>query len=275
MNKIKLERNKNYTTISNVISKDKRVGLAERGLFLTIMSLPDNWNLTISGLEEILLESKDKIGKTINKLIELGYCERVQVKNEKNHFKGYDYTFYEKPKTIEKPKPILPKQEKPKTEKPATENPQQLSKQELNTNKENIYIEKNILENQLNAFNQILNTDPNIKKEYEELPKQLLIDNDYYNAVIELWNAHVYRYTERKVGITSLQPLDKQNLKTINLPLEEISKAMFSLFNQKDIIQSCLITPKHFLNEFSKYYQAGLEFEKTNNIIQFYKPKNN
>jgi DNA-binding transcriptional regulator GbsR (MarR family) len=281
MNKIKLERNKNYTTISNIISKDKRVGLAERGLFLTIMSLPDNWNLTISGLEEILLESKDKISKTINKLIELGYCERVQVKNQKNHFNGYNYTFYEKPKTTINPKPIFPKSENPYTEKPDTENPQQLSKQELNTNKENIYIENQNLtdtDKQLQAFNNILNTDAELKQEFEELPKPLNIDTDYYNQFLEKWNIYAEKYKDRKVKLSSLQSFDKQNLKTINKPIEEISKALFILFNQNNIIETCLVTPKHFLIDFHKYYQAGLEFEKSKkqkeNIIQFYKSNN-
>jgi len=278
MNKIKLERNKNYTTISNVISKDKRVGLAERGLFLTIMSLPDNWNLTIAGLEEILLESKDKISKTINNLIRLGYCERVQVKNKNNHFKGYDYTFYENPKNIENPNPILPKTENPYPENPDTENPKQLSKQELNNNNDNIYIAENQnlteTDKQLQAFNNILNTNPEIKQDFEELPKPLNIDTDYYNLFLDKWNLYSQKYRNAKVKLSTLQPFDKQNLKTINLPIQEISKGLFILFNQNNIIESCLVTPKHFLLDFQKYYQAGLEYCESKNIIQFYKNNN-
>lgn len=281
MNKIKLERNKNYTTISNVISKDKRVGLSERGLFLTIMSLPDNWNLSISGLEEILLESKDKISKTINKLIELGYCERVQVKNEKNHFKGYDYTFYENPKTKEKPKPTFTKQEKPKTEKPDTENPQQLSKQELSTNKENIYINSENLtdtEKQLKAFTEVLETQPQTKKEFEDLPKYLNIDDEYYKQFIEKWNKHVLTFTERKAGISNLIPFEKNQLKIFNKPINEISEAMFILFKQEDktSIPQCWTRPTHFLKEeqFYKYYEDAQNFKITKKVTQFHKNKN-
>jgi hypothetical protein len=282
MNKIKLERNKNYTTISNVISKDKRVGLAERGLFLTIMSLPDNWNLTISGLEEILLESKDKISKTINNLIRLGYCERVQVKNKNNHFKGYDYTFYESPKNIENPNPIFPKTENPYPENPDTENPQQLSKQELNTNKEiNIYSEKENLtdtDKQLNAFNNILNTNPEIKKEFEELPKPLNIDREYYKLFIQKWNEYVLKFTDRKTGISELTPNEKSQLKSINRPIKEISEGLFILFSQndKETYPQCWTRPTHFLKQeqFLKYYEDAQNFKITKKITQFHKTKN-
>ena len=145
------------------------------------------------------------------------------------------------------------------------------------TNNKYIYknTENNISENQLKIFNDIKNNNTDLKKEFEEQEKTLNIDSEYYKKVIELWNKHIFKFTDRKVGLTSLQPIDKQNLKNINLPISEISKGMFILFNQKDIIASCLITPKHFFYDFNKYYVAGLEYEKTKKITQIYQSKNN
>lgn len=150
------------------------------------------------------------------------------------------------------------------------------------TNKENIYIDsENLINKQLQAFTEVLEMQPETKKEFENLPKALNIDTDYYTEFIDLWNKHVFEFTDRKVGLTfrDLQPFDKQNLKNINLPITEISKGLFALFKQKNIIESCLITPKHFLFDFNKYYLAGLEYEqglKTNKavITQFYQTKN-
>ncbi len=44
----------NYTIISQCITTDKNLGCMERGVLLTILSLPDNWNFTIEGLCAIL-----------------------------------------------------------------------------------------------------------------------------------------------------------------------------------------------------------------------------
>ena len=147
-----------------------------------------------------------------------------------------------------------------------------IKESEINSLK-NLYInsEKNISENQLKAFSEIKNNNLGLKIEYENLKNQLQIDNEYYNEFLKKWNLYSARYKQRKVTLLTLTFLDKQNLKNINLEIEQISKALFILFNQKNIIESCLVTPKHFLLDFNKYYQAGLEYELSNNIIQFYK----
>lgn len=156
---------------------------------------------------------------------------------------------------------------------------------ENNENSEqNIYNQnQNLTEKQLQAFNQVLEIQPETKKEFEDLPKKLDIDTDYYNEFIDLWNKHVFKFTDRKVGIQDLIPFEKNQLIKINKPISEISKALFILFNQKDkeTLPQCWIRPNHFLkdDQFFKYYQSGLEYEeglKTNKavITQFYQTKN-
>ena len=44
----------NYTIVSQNIMKDKNLSLTERGMLLTLLSLPDNWHLTVRGLSLIL-----------------------------------------------------------------------------------------------------------------------------------------------------------------------------------------------------------------------------
>ena len=57
-----------YTMVSQRIMKDKSLSFTERGMLLTLLSLPDNWHLTIAGLSQILPDGKEKIAKTLNNL---------------------------------------------------------------------------------------------------------------------------------------------------------------------------------------------------------------
>ena len=66
----------NYTIVSQNIMKDKNLSLTERGMLLTLLSLPDNWHLTVRGLCLILPDGRDKIAKTLNSLIDKGYVAR-------------------------------------------------------------------------------------------------------------------------------------------------------------------------------------------------------
>ena len=54
MPKLKKRKSKDYTIISNTMLRDKSLGGMERGLFLTMWSLPDNWDFSIKGLCAIL-----------------------------------------------------------------------------------------------------------------------------------------------------------------------------------------------------------------------------
>lgn len=66
MDIVRVIKNKQYTTICNRIFKDKRLSLKAKGLLAMLLSLSDNWDLSINGLEVILKEGKDSIRTTIN-----------------------------------------------------------------------------------------------------------------------------------------------------------------------------------------------------------------
>jgi hypothetical protein len=229
---------------------------------------------TAENIENDTTLSRFQQDKAIKILIENGFIEtKLMGIPAKKHFKINENNLLNFFNTINL------KSEKQVCEKLTNYNSNNL--QTINNNKDNknkeinIYSKnQNLTGKQLESFYNVLNTNPDIKKDFEELPKPLNIDTEYYNAFLEKWNLYGSKYKDRKVKLSSLQQFDKQNLKTINKSIEEISKALFILFNQNNIIESCLVTPKHFLLDFQKYYQAGLEYEKSKNLIQFYKPKN-
>ncbi len=89
----------NYTLVSQIIMHDKNLSMAERGLLTTLLSLPDNWQLTIRGLSQILPDGKEKISNNLNKLIEKGYVTREQGRGTKGKFDSTILEVHETPVT--------------------------------------------------------------------------------------------------------------------------------------------------------------------------------
>ena len=117
MEVIRVIKNKNYTTISNQLFKNKGISLKAKGLMAYLLSLPSDWNLSINGIVACSKEGRSAIGNTIKELISAGYIERTQVR-DKGKFVGYDYFVFEQPKL-----------NKPITVKPITDNSIQISKE--------------------------------------------------------------------------------------------------------------------------------------------------
>ena len=117
MEVIRVIKNKNYTTISNQLFKNKGISLKAKGLMGYLLSLPSDWNLSINGIVSCSKEGRRAIGNTIKELISAGYIERTQVR-DKGKFVGYDYFVFEQPKL-----------NKPITVKPITDNSIQISKE--------------------------------------------------------------------------------------------------------------------------------------------------
>ncbi len=70
---------KDYTLIENACLRDKALDIAERGLLVTMLSLPDNWDFNGAGLSSILPCGKSKVYSTLNKLETAGYLKRKRV----------------------------------------------------------------------------------------------------------------------------------------------------------------------------------------------------
>ncbi len=70
---------KDYTLIENACLRDKALDIAERGLLVTMLSLPDNWDFNGVGLSSILPCGKSKVYSTLNKLETAGYLKRSRI----------------------------------------------------------------------------------------------------------------------------------------------------------------------------------------------------
>ena len=129
MARLKNKTQGNYTVVSQNIMRDRELSLTERGLLLTLLSLPDYWNLTIKGLSQILPDGKDKIQKTLNSLIAKGYVTRIQSRDSSGQFDSNSLEVHESPVMAPTPTPPPKKGDKDKESKapskitPYPENP--------------------------------------------------------------------------------------------------------------------------------------------------------
>ncbi|MDR2047420.1 MAG: helix-turn-helix domain-containing protein [Clostridiales bacterium] len=82
---------KTFTIIPNSVLKDPNLGMKERGLLTTLLGLPDGWDFSINGLSAILKDGRESLRSTLSVLEDIGYVERIPVKNEKGKFDGCDY----------------------------------------------------------------------------------------------------------------------------------------------------------------------------------------
>jgi hypothetical protein len=87
-----------FEVIPAEIFHDKRLCFRDRGLLCTLLSLPDGWQFTSTGLALLVSEAgkerregRDAIRASLTRLETLGYLERVQVFNERGKFAGYDF----------------------------------------------------------------------------------------------------------------------------------------------------------------------------------------
>ena len=126
---IRINKTENYTVMSNTHFKEKGMSYKAKGLLSVMLSLPDNWDYSVAGLETLSKDGKASIKKALAELEHFGYLKRTQRMDEKGRFDGYDYDIYEKPLAE---KPLA---ENPSTEKPSTENPTQLNTNKSITNK--------------------------------------------------------------------------------------------------------------------------------------------
>lgn len=151
----RVEKNRNYTVMSNVHLKDKGISLKAKGLLSVILSLPEDWNYTTRGLAAICKEGVDSIGTALRELECAGYLTRHRLRDKSGRISDTEYVVYENPHKkpesdmpdtnspcTENPYMVSPDTESPKTDVPDTENPAQLNTQvfstyELNTQKSN------------------------------------------------------------------------------------------------------------------------------------------
>lgn len=119
----RVEKTHDYTVMANHHLRDERLSLKAKGLLSMLLSLPDDWEISIRGLASIVTDGVGAVQTGINELIEAGYIVRRRQHADTGAFAGFEYIIHEVP----------PCTENPYTANPYTENPAQSSKDKLST----------------------------------------------------------------------------------------------------------------------------------------------
>ena len=117
-----------YTVLNNGIFRDENLSAKSLGILAKMLSLPDNWEFSVTGLCSIF--KKDGIDSIRNGLKELeqnGYLVRNRVRDESGKLTSAEWTVSDQP-MLEKP--ML---ENPMLENPMLENRTQYNTKEYNT----------------------------------------------------------------------------------------------------------------------------------------------
>lgn len=104
-----------YVNVYKDILKNHSLSLRDRGMVVTLLSLPDNWEFTISGLSKIIPDGKSSIRASLTHLEELGYISRTQERAECGKFGKIAIEIHETP--------IAPLSDFRKTENATADNP--------------------------------------------------------------------------------------------------------------------------------------------------------
>ena len=122
----RVEKNKNYTTMSNYHLRDKSLSNKSRGLLSTMLSLPETWDYTTRGLAAICKDGVDGITAQLKELEQCGYLARHRIRDTNGRICDMEYIIYEQPHPPS-PDTEKPDMDKPDMGKPCLESPAQIN----------------------------------------------------------------------------------------------------------------------------------------------------
>ena len=107
--------------MSNHHLRNIDLSLKSKGLLSMMLSLPEDWDYTLTGLAKINQEGKDAIRAAVVELERAGYIYRCQTVDKAGKFSSNEYIIRERPVPVPPagPSSALPSSENPTTEYPA------------------------------------------------------------------------------------------------------------------------------------------------------------
>ena len=94
-----MNENAAFNRISRDVITNPGLSLKAKGLLTLILGFPDEWEFSVSGISQFLLEGREAIMAALHELIEKGYADRAVCRNRDGRFGKYEYFFYESPYT--------------------------------------------------------------------------------------------------------------------------------------------------------------------------------
>lgn len=209
----RVNKTSDYTVISNYHLREKGMSLKAKGLLTLMLSLPENWDYSISGLASICAENETAIKTGLNELKKFGYLRISKIfPNKKRGNKKIEYVY----EIFEKPLKENKRQKEQKTEEQTLE-----SQVVENQGVENLSLESQAVENQGQLNTKELNTNKLNTKEVST-KEYIHVKNEFSQSCDKIKNkwikiAHKFNLSGVKLKIT-----DKRK-RVINNLLKEYS----------------------------------------------------
>ena len=209
----RVNKTSDYTVISNYHLREKGMSLKAKGLLTLMLSLPENWDYSISGLASICAENETAIKTGLNELKKFGYLRISKIfPNKKRGNKKIEYVY----EIFEKPLGGGKRQKEQETEK------QPLEKQKIeNQGIENLPLESQVVENQGQLNTKELNTNKLSTKEVST-KEYIHVKNEFSQSCEKIKNKWIKIAYEFDLSGKRLKIADKRK-RAINNLLKEYS----------------------------------------------------
>lgn len=231
MSIIKVNKNSNYTVMSNYHLQEKEMSLKAKGLLSLMLSLPEDWDYSVGGLCSICVEKETAINAILKELKEFGYLtvDKLMPNQTSSGRIEYVYNIYECPNEKSK---------------------QEVEKQGI----ENLGVEILGIENQGQQNTNILNTNNKKNNKKENLEQCDDIFQEYNNQ-------NIIHHKEMKEDIIKAitKALSKHSKEEIILSIQrygEMYHSGYEYCNYKWNLKDFLTRDKgvsEFLDEGSKW----------------------
>lgn len=266
----RVNKTSDYTVISNYHLKEKGMSLKAKGLLTLMLSLPENWDYSISGLASICAENETAIKTGLNELKKFGYLRISKIfpnKKRGNKKIEYVYEIFEKPLKEDK------RQKEQKTEEQTLE-----SQGVENQGVENLPLESQAVENQGQLSTKELNTNKLNTKEVST-KEYTYVKNEFSRVCEEIKNnwikiAHEYKLSGTQLKITEKRKrvinnlLKEYSLEEVIQSMEKIHTSSFLQGNNKtgwQIAFDWFINKSNFLKVLEGNYDDKINTETKNN----------
>ena len=234
----RVNKTSDYTVISNYHLREKEMSLKAKGLLTLMLSLPERWDFSISGLVAICKESESAIKAALKELKIFGYLRIDMIKPDQTKSKKieYVYSIFEKP--LEKGKRQTVKKqkvEKQQVENQPTENQSAENQGQLNTNR-------------LNTKDDDVNKNINTEEQENDTIKKSESNNEHQIYVLDLAKIEMLKLCKNQITVET------------------------SLITHRYKIQSLyrFLGKEKFLETFEKIHESSYLQEQARNAGQFF-----
>ena len=87
-----------YSTIPTKILNDKKLSASAKGILAFLLSLPQNHNIDKKDLPNYFKEGYYSLNKAFEELVRARLIHKVEVRNKRGQFKGFEYQVHDFPK---------------------------------------------------------------------------------------------------------------------------------------------------------------------------------